>query len=142
MAAPASSSLLGTSPAPFRPLAPAHAPTVMVQATGRRALAANPLEPPFLRPPPQGLTTRVRRRCACPSSGQKSVAGELARLPTFFPSRPRRRSRRISASRAAGHGQGPHYEVCYLPRVLNAQQGYIGEDQSFSRDPGAKPLLK
>jgi hypothetical protein len=122
MAVPAPSSLLDTSPAPLRPLALAHTPTMMTQTSGRRALAAKPPKPPFMRPPPQGLVARVRRRCNRPSSGHKPVTGELTLLPTPFPGRIRHRSTGIWAGAAALHDQGPHCKGLNIPRGLGAKR--------------------
>jgi hypothetical protein len=62
VAASVPSSLLSSSQPPFEPLPPSHAPTKIVRATGPCALAANSLEPSFLRPPPRGLAVQARRR--------------------------------------------------------------------------------
>jgi hypothetical protein len=70
---------------------------------------------------PPAVAMRRRRVPFCPNFEHQRALGELTLLPTPFPGRSPRRSRRNLASRAAGHGQGPHCKGSNLSRGLSAK---------------------
>jgi hypothetical protein len=94
-----------------RPTRAAHSPERVLQWPAHRA---------SVEPPRRLLSGTFRARKLSP--------GDLQAIPRPRPADPAAGVRRISATRAAGHGQGPHCKVCDLSKVLNAKQGYIREN--------------
>jgi hypothetical protein len=69
-------------------------------------------------PSPPATTVRCRRVPLCPNSEHPRALGELTLLPAPLHGRERYQPRRISAARAAGHGQGQHCKPPNLSRVF------------------------
>jgi hypothetical protein len=63
-----------------------------------------------------------------PQRSPETEPRDLQDIPRSRPADPAAGVRRISATRAASHSQGPHCEVCDLSKVSNAKQGYIREN--------------
>jgi hypothetical protein len=104
-----------------RPPPPPLASTIASRATHSCAPAVISSKQEARRRVPVAAAARHHPHRLHPDQTLKLMRGEpLAPLPTF-PGRSPRRSRRNLASRAAGHGQGPHCLAPILSRVLSAK---------------------
>jgi hypothetical protein len=133
-----STSLFGRATVPIPCLGPIEAQSIACCPAFRRTSPDAQAQ----RPPPTPSVGRARCRPYRPQLRPKLSLGELLLPSAPFLGQGRRRTRRISAACAAGHGQGPHCKPPNLLRAFFVNQGYICEIPKLSRGLGRKVQLQ